>query len=322
MKNFFSKDSVLRVISIIVAVLIWSYIIIVIDPSVDIVIRDIPIKYINQNSLAEQGLCLRSSGKSTVELKVRGSRKKIASIDNKNVYATVDLSNITKLGSFSLPIGISIPYDYSEIVSKKPYNADVTIDRVAETEKSINIITSGSVASGCIAGPATADVGTVVLRGAASVLDEIGGVGASIDYGGRSADISDTVKLYFTDKGGKKLDPESSSVYSEVKMYADGKEITEAEISCSVFKLKTVPVKVTYSENDDSKEDYKISVQPSNVTVYGTAEALEDVSEIMTAPVNFGELSEKGTVTVAVVIPENISLRDGITEVTVKAAHN
>lgn len=321
MKNFFSKDSVLRVISIIVAVLIWSYIIIVIDPSVDIVIRDIPIKYINRNSLAEQGLCLRDSGKSTVELKVRGSRKKIASIDNKNVYATVDLSNITKPGSFSLPIGISIPYDYSEIVSKKPYNADVTVDKVAETEKSINITTSGSVASGCIAGPATANVGTVVLRGAVSVLDEIGGVGASIDYGGRSADISDTVKLYFTDKSGKKLEPESS-VYSEVKMYADGKEITEAELSCSVFKLKTVPVKVAYSENDESKAEYKISVQPSNLTVYGTAEELEGVSEIMTVPVNFGELSEKGTVTAAVVIPENISLRDGITEVTVKAAHN
>ena len=98
MKNFLSKDSVLKVISFIVAVLIWIYIIIVVDPLVDVTVRDIPVRYANRSMLADQELCVLESSDNIVELKIKGSRKKIANIDNKNVYATVDLGNITKTG--------------------------------------------------------------------------------------------------------------------------------------------------------------------------------------------------------------------------------
>ena len=120
----------LKVISFIVAVLIWIYIIIVVDPLVDVTVRDIPVRYANRSMLADQELCVLESSDNIVELKIKGSRKKIANIDNKNVYATVDLGNITKTGRYSLPVNISIPYEYSEIVSKKPYNIDVTIDKL------------------------------------------------------------------------------------------------------------------------------------------------------------------------------------------------
>ena len=321
MKGFFSKDSVLKVISLIVAILLWAYIIIVVDPSVDITVRDIPIKYVNQNALTEQGLCLINNGKATVELKVRGSRKKIANIDNKNVYATVDLSNISKPGTFSLPISISIPYEYSEIVSKKPYNADVIIDRVTERSTAVDVLASGSVANGYIAGAATLSVGDVTLRGAAGVLDEIGGVAVSLKYGERNADITDTEKLYFTDRSGNVIESDSE-IYNMVKVYSEDAEITEVEVSCPVYKLKTVPIKAVYAEGDEAVNGYKVTVQPSNITIYAPSKELDEVKEIETAPINAEELIENQSVTAAVSVPENISLRDGITEVTVKAVQN
>lgn len=321
MKGFFSKDSVLKVISLIVAILLWVYIIIVVDPSVDITVRDIPIKYVNQNALSDQGLCLINNGKAMVELKVRGSRKKIANIDNRNIYATVDLSNISKPGTFSLPISISIPYEYSEIVSKKPYNADVIIDRVTERTATVDVVASGSVANGYIAGAVTLNIGDVTLRGAAGVLDEIGGIAVNLKYGERNADISDTEKLYFTDRSGNVIESDSE-IYSMVKVYTEGTEISEVEVSCPVYKLKTVPVKAVYAEGEDAANGYKVSIQPSNLTIYAAAKDLESITEIETVPINAAELNENGSVTAAVSVPENISLRDGITEVTVKAVQN
>ncbi len=311
MKDFFLKDSVLKVISFVVAVLLWVYIIAVVDPSVDITVRDIPIRYTNQNLLEEKGLCLISDSKATVELKISGSRKRIANIDNKNIYATVDLTTISKTGTFSLPIAISIPYEYDEIISKKPYNASVTIDKVVSAQRDVKVITTGNTANGYIAGAAVPSVKAVELRGPATMIESIGSVGVEVDYDGRSAEINDTARLFFLDRDGKRI-ASSNEIYSLVE-----KSIEETEVKCPVYKLKTVPVRVD-ARAAEGASNYKISVQPSNVTIYAENDVLEQIEEIKTKAINLDGMEEEA-MEINLVIPEGVGFRDGITKVTVKA---
>lgn len=311
MKDFFLKDSVLKILSFVIALLLWFYIIAVVDPSVDVTVRDIPIRYTNQNIIEEKGLCLISDSKATVELKIRGSRKRIANIDSKNIYATVDLANISKTGTFSLPIAISIPYEYNEIVSKNPYNASVFIDKIVTAQRDVKVLTSGSVAGGYIATPATSSVKSVTLRGASTMIDKIESVGAQLDFDDRTADIKDTEKLFFVDRNGKPF-ASDDEIYSLVTM-----DVDETDIDCLVYKLKTVPVKVN-AISAQGVEKYKISVQPSSVTIYAENEVLEIVNELMTNPIRLDEMTEE-TVKTGLVLPDGVKLRDGITEVTVKA---
>ena len=311
MKDFFLKDSILKIISFVIALLLWFYIIAVVDPSVDVTVRDIPIRYTNQDVIEEKGLCLISDLRATVELKIRGSRKRIANIDNKNIYATVDLSNISKTGTFSLPIAISIPYEYNEIVSKKPYNASVVIDKIVSAEREVKVLTSGSTASGYIAGTAVPSVKMVALKGASTMIDRIESVGAEINYDGRTADIKDNEKLFFIDADGKRIAADND-IYNLVKM-----DVETTVVECPVYKLKNVPIKVN-AKASDGVENYKISVQPSNVTIYAETEVLELIDEVMTDLVNIDEMTEN-TVVTGVVLPEGVYLRDGIAEVTVKA---
>ncbi len=310
MKGFFLKDSSLKVISLVVAILLWFYVILVVDPSVDIPVRDIPLRYANQDVLEERGLSLVADPDATVELKIRGSRKKIANIDNKNIYATVDLANMTKVGTFTLPISISIPYEYDEIVSKKPNNATVVIDKIVTVARGVEIKTEGSVANGYIAGTPETSVTSITLKGASTLIDRIHGVVAILDFDGRTGDISDKEQLYFVDNKGKEID-KKDSIYDSVSM-----DVDKVDIKCSVMKLKTVPVRVDASALGD---EYKITVQPANVTIYAENEILDDVTEIATKAINAGILAEEGKQTVELVVPEGVSMRDGIKEVTVKA---
>lgn len=310
MKGFFEKDSVLKVISFVIAVLLWFYIIAVVDPSVDISVRDIPVRFTNQNVLEERGLCVVNETKTTVELKIRGSRKKIANIDNKNIYANADLSNITKVGTFSIPIAISIPYEYDEIVSKKPYNANVVVDKIVTESKNVKVITSGSVANGYIAGEAVSEVKKLELKGAQTLIDRISSIGAEINFDDRAAAIEDTVELFFLDTDGRRIS-KNSFLYDMLKM-----EKETILVSCPVMKLKTVPVAIN-AHSAEGVEKYKISVQPSNLTVYAENEVLEALTEVKTEAINLDTLEETNTV-LKLVIPEGVSLRDGITEVTVK----
>lgn len=310
MKGFFLKDSSLKVISLVVAVLLWFYVILVVDPSVDIPVKDIPLRYANQNVLEERGLSLVADPDATVELKIRGSRKKIANIDNKNIYATVDLANMTKVGTFTLPISISIPYEYDEIVSKKPNNATVVIDKIVTVARGVEIKTEGSVANGYIAGTPETSITSVTLKGASTLIDRIYGVAATLDFDGRTGDISDKEQLYFVDSKGKEID-KKDSIYDSVSM-----DVDKVDIKCSVMKLKTVPVRVDASALGD---EYKVTVQPANVTIYAENEILRDVIEIATKSINADILVEEGKQTVELAVPEGVSMRDGIKEVTVKA---
>jgi len=310
-KGFFEKDSFLKVLSFIIAVLLWCYIIAVVDPSVDITRRDIPVRFTNVNLLEEQGLCLVNEEEVTVELKIRGSRQKIANIETKNIYATADLSNITKIGRASVPIAISIPYEYDEIVSKKPHNAEVYIDKIVTETKDIKVITAGSVSNGYIAGEAVPEVKKVTLKGAKTMIDRIGSVGAEIDFDGRTAAINDSVELFFLDVDGKRIN-KSNIVYSLVEL--DAKKV---QVSCPVYKLKTVPITVdAYAAN--GAEGFKISIQPSNITVYAETEVLEAITEIRTEQINLDQIEEEKS-GIKLIFPEGVSSRDGITEVSVKA---
>lgn len=313
MKDLFLKDSFLKLISFIVAILLWVYIIAVIDPSVDVTVKDIPIRYTNQDVIEEKGLCLVNDSKTTVELKIRGSRKRLANVDNKNIYATVDLSNISKTGNFSLPIAISIPYEYNEIVSKNPYNASINIDKIITAEKDVKVVTVGNTGNGYIAGTPTVSVKKVMLRGAASIIEKIGSVGAKLDFDDRIATINDVVKPVFLDQSGKQFN-DSNIAYDLVSM-----DVEKVQVECPVYKLKTVPVSVEKSINGNL-ENYKVSVQQSNITIYAEDEVLAEVEKLETKPLNLAEINDdNNTIVVELIIPDGVYLRDGINEVTVKA---
>ena len=313
MKSFFPRDSVLKIASFIIAIILWFYVILVVDPSVEIVVKDIPLRYANQNVLEEKGLGLVVDPDATVELKISGSRKKIANIENKNIYATVDLANMNSVGTFTLPISISIPYEYDEIISKKPNNATVVIDEISTAEREVKIKTTGSVANGYMAGTPVHSVEKVMLKGAESLVEKVAGVEAVLDFDGRTGEINDRERLYFVDSSGKRI-PSEDVVYQAVTI-----DVDTVEINCPVMKLKTVPVSVDAAALGSG---YKITLQPSNVTVYAENEILDELTEIVADAIDAEKLLVEGTQTLTLQVPEGVSMRDGIKEVTVKIEKN
>lgn len=56
MKKAFVNDNVLKGISVVVAIVIWLYIIIVLDPAVEVNVRDLPIQFVGEEQLNANGL--------------------------------------------------------------------------------------------------------------------------------------------------------------------------------------------------------------------------------------------------------------------------
>ena len=315
MKNFFSKNWTLKIISFIAAILVWMYIIIVIDPAVDVTIHDIPIQYIEQGKLASLGLSVVDDKTQTLELKVKGSRKKLANIDPSAISATVDLSTVTKVGTHSLPINIVIPYEYNEIVTRKPYSVDVTIDKIIEVRKPITVNTKNSTDSNHIGGEIKVTPSSVLLKGAASVVDRISEAVVVLDYKSAAEDIYTNEEIKFLDKDGNLIPSDSETLKLIIT------DIDNADVFCPVYELKTVSVKPSYTGAPVVLEDgteAKIKVTPEAVTLYAPSDLLKSVNEIKTNLFSVSNLKLGDEVTVKLESINGIGICDDIDTVTVK----
>ena len=310
MKKFFEKDSFLKIFSFIIAIIIWFYIIIVLDPPVVTVIRDIPIRYTQQSLLNDQGLSIVDENKASVEIRLEGSRKRLVNINSKNITASVDLSTVTKAGTHTLPVSITIPYEYLEVVSKKPDTIEVTVDKIVEEKRNIRVKTVGNPEAGYIAGTVEINPSTVLLKGAASVVGQISDVIVSVDVSKRKTDLTDTVKIELIDSEGRGI-PADDEIFELLSA-----DISEVQLKCPIMKLKTVPIKANLSAFAGTGET--VSVQPNTITIYGYEQDVEQIEEIYTELVYMDKLRKDGSVNVGIRLPENLKLRDNVTSVIVK----
>jgi len=297
-KKFFLKDSILKVVSFVLAIGLWFYVILVVDPSVTITVSDIPIRFRNLSKLEEQNLTLIKDGDMFVELEIKGSRKKIVNIDNENVHAYVDLESVTEAGVVSLPVSLSIPYEYEEIASKDPYNVNVRIDNIVTVKKDIEVKKTGTVAEEYSAEPFTYSPQQVELRGAASIIDTIKSVEVTLDYAGRSDEINDREKPYFVGMDGKIIALDDD-IYNNVSI-----DVAEVEVSCAVLKTKKVPVEMDFED----EANYRVSASPINVKIKGDAEVVDQITKIDTEPIVVDPALEEQDIEVHLVLPEGTSM--------------
>lgn len=317
-KSFFSNDWVLKIISFIGAVLLWMYIIIVVDPPIDVTVRDIPIQYTEQGKLASEGLSVVGNRDNTLEIKIRGSRKKLASVDKNVISATVDLSTVTSVGTHSVPVNVIIPFEYSEIVSKKPLTVDVTIDKIVEIRKDVTVVAKDLPENNYIAGDIKVTPSSVLLKGPESVLKQISSVNAFLTFDGTSEDVYAKSEIKFADDKNNIISEDSDiaeTVISDVEI---------VDIYSPVYKMKTVsvvPKKVGDIVKLSNGNDAKLEVIPEAVTIYGRDEQIKDIDEIETEQFSVSDLSVGDEITVGLDYDDKIAgICDDIDAVSIRVS--
>lgn len=308
MKNLFAKDSFLKLISFVIAILLWIYVILVVDPSINTTINGIPVRYSNQALMEERGLVVVEGDQLRISLKVKGSRNAIANIDKKNIYAVANLSDVTKTGNHTLPIIVDIPYGEVEIVSQEPANANIMIDTIASEEREIEVKREGNVAEGYIAGEPVLATSKVTLTGASTLLAKIKGVKVALDFGNRNGEINDNERLYFVGANGSAIDFDDE-IYNDVKM-----SIESVNIVCPVMKQRTVDVEVPVRGRSTL---YKWSLATKKITVYGDDKVLETIEKLETEPLTLSDSMKEGPVVLRLKVPQGVEVFDDKNEVIV-----
>lgn len=245
------------------------------DPVTVRTISGIPIHFTNISYIESKGQSFEPmDGYDKVSIRVSGNRSVLERLNNTNVTATADLTQVVDFDStpVMVPVSVTVPGVQTENITIIPSNVQIELEEMKSKDFVLNPTEEDTVpASGYEVGTMTANPEKITIRGSASLINKIDKVNAVVDVSGlnQDSDLSPTIKIY--DKNGDEL---SDSQTAFLTFSVDESKIKVHTVLYSVDSDVKVTAK-TYGNPARGYEAGDITLTPSTISVVGDAATLE-----------------------------------------------
>ena len=320
LNKIFANNTLLKILSFIIAIVLWAYIIIIIDAPTEKTFRDVPITTVNEQVISDRGYSIEKLSVQTSSVKIEGSRKVIAKFDSSNIIAKLDFSdvNASKLTSEGvITVNLSVSSEFGDIVSFTPSAVDVHVESTKYKDVDIKYTHSGDVMDGYVSGDISLSQDKIRVFGAQSNIDNVSYASVNIDF------INTDYSAYID--GKLKQD-------CQVKLFdSNGKELTEKDkrwiwnntpviqAECPLYKVKSVKV---VPNADYTLSGVTLKCEPGEIKIYGDNNSIENYSQIQTEPVTLSSFENGHEITSKLVLPSWAKTVDNVSEVKISANSN
>lgn len=270
MKERLTRNMGLKLLSLIVAFLLWVVILNVDDPMKTHTFRGITVTKINENVLTQKDKVYDVVSGDTVDVKVKAKRSIIENLSDSDFQAVADLSKMSIVSS--VPVDISVPRygDRVEILNQN-YTMQVSLEDLETKQFRIDVVTTGSVADGYYIKETTTSPNIIQVSGAESVVNKINEVVVEVNVINERESFKNTAVPKVYDKNGTLMDPSKMTLSYE-----------DVDVSVELLKTKTVNLYIDLKGTPYYGYKYdKFEYEPKQVVIAGVQEELDKVQYIM-----------------------------------------
>ncbi|MCR5311643.1 MAG: hypothetical protein K6E32_09560 [Lachnospiraceae bacterium] len=281
LKEFFSKGHIFnnigyKIVSLVVAVILWLVVINMTDPMIDRGYRNVPVRLVNASVVTDAGKTIRIIDGTDVipYVSLRAPRSVIQELGSspESIVATADFKNLSADGS-SVQIEFTTS-KYSDKIDSIKSNDDklmVEIEDRKTLQLPIQYTTSGEIASGYILGRVTLGQNQVRVSGPESVISAIKTASVDVQLTGFTENITTTSDIVFFDSDGDVVSDE------ELSLNVDS-------ITVSAEILATKKVSIDYSSMGSPAEGYSLTgeivCEPETVVIAGSTADIAGINRI------------------------------------------
>ncbi len=299
------------IVSCLVAILLWFYVVNVENPTGETTLIDIPVTIQGAETLSERGLMVTDLSRDDMNIKVSGKRKSFLKLYQSGITVRLDVSGITEAGEYQITGKVypeTIRSEYAVSLSER-HNYVVQVTVKAETSREIPLRAefTGTLHEGYEADAIQLEREAITVTGPEDVI-------ARIAYG--------LVQLH-----GEGMQGTLERVFPVVLMDAQNKEITEKSLILSadsvnavmpVVKVFKVPLTVELLDGGGATaKDAAVTITPSILTIAGDEEALKKLDKISLGKIDLSQVFTHKSETMEILLPPGIQNRSGVTEASV-----
>ena len=303
MKKLLQNDIFLRIFSLALAIFCWIYIVFITNPEIEVKINNVPVTLANHQSIKNEGYIVANEVTTTVNIKVKGSRRMLANLDESSIIAYVDLIDCTDKKTYDLPINIKLPYDGISLVSSNITKISVSVDNYVTKEFPIEYSYEGELKDSHYSIYSTElYTPTVTVSGPEPILNTIERASITISLNKSDEDISGFAPVAFLNSNNSEI----PTVTLDIK----NKSVS---FKCVVYAKKVVPIQPTLSDNIN----YEAKIQGDHLlTIEGPASKINAITAIPTGTIRVHE--GETVYSARPILPEGVTAEENIQTVYVQ----
>lgn len=305
LKNFFTKNIAIKVISLMFAILLWGYVLMTQNPPRVKTVTDVTVSIEGEADLTTRKLTLRGDRAALLEdvsVRVRTELTSYADISADDITASINLSRITSTGKHT--VRIHAKSSSGDVVSVFPSEIEVEIDTLTTRNIPIEIHEEGELPEGYWAGDVQLDSATVLLEGPGTDLAKIVKAVGTIDLTNRTESLNQSIMLALYDKEGNVV--ESSILFGGMPTVVAKQEILPS-------KLVPIDVDGAIIGREELPENFEIasygtSLESTLVRIVGDADVIQKIESLSLEPVDVTGCTESIQQELAINVPEGVRI--------------
>ena len=274
MKEKMFKNLSLKILSAIFAVVLWTVIVNVYDPTTSYTFSNVTVQLINTESLTDKNYSYEIVEGGKISVYVSGPKSIVTNIKASDIVATADLSKISAFADY-VDIHVSVVKDGQVLsnVEATPKTSAVRLSIENRDTKTVNVVSeiTGSPADGYAVVKRVLNPTSVKATGPSSVIDNIDHAGISFDVTGATADVTGTADIHLYDSDNNEIN--DSSV-----------ELTQTSVGYTAQVVRTKTVSVEVKTSGKPADGYRVSgvtLNRDSVVVYGDTNMLNSLDKIV-----------------------------------------
>lgn len=279
MRKTLANNFLLKVVSLVVAVLFWLMVVNVDDPIITSQIPGVIVQVQNEAYIESGGkMSMIEEGQNVVTVEVTGKRSIVDKLTAEDLVATADLKQIVNMNTdpIMVPITVNCSKLRSTDLIPDPRNLSVDIDDIMTQEYIVTVVSGeGQPGKGYEIGTLSARPDKIKITGPQSLVRIIDKVVATVDPTNIQEDTTKLVGLKIIDR--------NQVEFSESKMdyLKYDTSVPEVSVAVDLWAIRNdVAIKGGYvGEPADGYKVDKITFTPGHISVAGSDEALRALAE-------------------------------------------
>lgn len=287
----------LKIISLIAAFFLWSYVVAGVNPTQKMTVSNIPVKIVNKEKLAQRDLEVMTIEPEKTYASLSGKRQALGTIRPEDIQASVDVEGLQE-GLHSLPISFDLPNNVLLNPDATAGRVNIQIEKIIDQSLPVRVDTTGEVEENFVVEKITASPNKIPCTGARSRIDRVKGLRAFIDISSLSADSTISAKVVPVDEEGQEVEGVDLS-------------LSEVKVSILVSKQKLLPIEATLEGK--SPEGYRIEevkVDPHEILVKGVPDLIDQLTGLKSKPLEREKITRSGLYPLKPDLPAGINLVD------------
>lgn len=311
MKRLSVSDLLPRILCILVAIVIWLYVMSNNSPDYERTFSGVSVGVENTAVLmSEENLSVISGYGSLVDITVTGKRSDVVSYSLEDIIASVDVASVKEGGKHQLSVSVATP-DGCVLKSVYPTSVEVYVDELSTKTVPVKVnIKSVQYDQTISLGAPTPDVSAITVSGPVSVIDAAKNAVVDLELGTVTSSLNARGEIRIVNSDGANI----VNPYLVISQSSVG-------VSVPVYVEKEIPITVEMRHGYLNDKNSTVTVSPKTITVRADPKLLEGVTAFTVAGIDETKIGDDTTQIVTINLPEGVENVSGKETATISVIH-